>query len=168
MVVNNKGYVGDIIIFAVLIFALGIGYFAFYNVFNDATDQLLNNSQVNSSNATVTVLNSAKATTDRLDYVIFAIFIGLVIGLFITGWVIGGRPIFMVLYFLFIVIAIILSAIMSNTWSDVGTIAGFTYTQASAFPITNHLLAYLPFYVAGAGFLGMFGMFMKPFLGGVG
>jgi hypothetical protein len=100
-----------------------------------------------------------------LDYVIFGLFIGLVLALLITAWFIGGNPVFMFLYFIFVVLAVVMSAILSNVWESYSGNSVFGLTIAS-FPITNNLLSYLPLYIGIVGFIGVVAMFAKPYLGG--
>jgi hypothetical protein len=92
-------------------------------------------------------------------------FIGLLLGIIVTGWLIGGIPIFMLFYVIFIIIAAFLSPILSNMWYSVTTDAVFGSTLA-AFPITNFILTKLIFFVVIAGFLGLLVMFAKPYLSG--
>src|SRR3990172_5790523 len=136
---NKKGAARDVILIGVLVFMFAIGFFVIYNVFE-----------------------SVNTVTSRLDYVIFGLFIGLVLALIITAWFIGGEPIFMFIYFMFVVIAVIISAVLSNAWEQFTGSAIFGLTIA-AFPITNNLLSNLPLYSGIIGFVGVVAMFAKPY-----
>jgi hypothetical protein len=103
--------------------------------------------------------------TSRSDYLFGVFLFGLLLSLIITAWFIAGNPLFMFLYFLFIVIGVILSAIFSNVFQTVVAQAIFGAT-INSLPIINHVLNFLPYYVALSGFIGMIIMFGKPQWGG--
>jgi hypothetical protein len=64
---------------------------------------------------------------------------------------------------MFIVIAVIISAVLANAWEQYSSAAIFGLTIA-AFPTTNHLLLNLPIYIAIVGFIGVVAMLAKPYL----
>ena len=151
----------DVALIGVLIFALGVGFLSLHYMFNTSVDAMLGVGEVNASADTVSALGSAKDLTGRLDWVVFAIFIGLVLAMLIASWFIPGHPIFMFIYFLAVLIIVVVAAVLSNAWetfSDTDPISGST----SSFGITNHLLNNLPLYLGVAGFLGMVILFGKP------
>jgi len=151
----------DVIMIAILLFGFGMAFFVTHLVFNTMTNAMLNITEINASNATVSVFEGVKNTTERLDYVVFGVFIALILGLIITGWFIGGHPIFMFIYFVFIVMGVIISSIMSNVWETISQSSVFGLTITS-FPITNNILLNLPIYIAIIGFIGIVIMFAKP------
>lgn len=153
----------DVILMGVIIFALGIGFFVFHYAFNTTVDQLVATSAINSSNATVTSLQGAQALTARLDYVIFGVFIGFILGIIITGWFVGGNPVYMFIYFLVVTLAVIVATVLSNVWEEVTSMVVFG-TTIGEFPITNNLITNAPLYLAVVGILGMIVMFGKPFI----
>lgn len=153
----------DVLLIGVLIFTFGIGFFIIFFMTTQVTTQILLIPTINESSAAVEVFNAQSKVTAKLDYVIFGLFIGLVLGLIISGWFVGGNPIFMAIYFLIIVISVAASAILSNVWETTTTASIFGSTIVN-FPITNNLLLNLPLYLGVIGFLGMVVMFAKPFL----
>lgn len=153
----------DVLLMGVMLFALGLGFFIFHYAMNNTVDSMLATSVINSSNATVTSLEGTAALTNRLDYVIFGVFIGFLLGIIITGWFIGGHPIYMFIYFLVVMMAVVVSTVLSNVWEEVTAMTIFGTTIAS-FPITNNLLTNGPVYLAIVGIIGMIVMFGKPFL----
>lgn len=152
----------DIIMFAIIIFAVGIGFFVINYAMDTTINRMVNVTAINESNQTVNVLTSIKTNvTSRLDYVLFGLFIALILGIIITSWFIGGNPIFAFIYFLVIVIGVIASTIMADVWENISGASVFGLTVVS-FPITNHILSKLPIYVAIVGFIGIVIMFAKP------
>lgn len=151
----------DVLMFGALVFAFGIGFFIFHFAANTVVDDMLATSAINSTNATVDALQSTKDMTERLDYIVFAVFIGLLIGLIVTGYLIGGHPVFMGMYFLVALIGVIISTVLANTWEEITAMAIFG-TTITSFPISNQLIMNLPIYVAIAAFIGIIVMFAKP------
>ena len=151
----------DVALIGVLIFALGVGFLSLHYVFNTSVDGILSVSVVNESSDTVAALEAAQALTGRLDWIVFAIFIGLVLAMLIASWFIPGHPIFMFVYFLAVLIIVVVGAVLSNAWD---TFSGTPPIDGSKseFGITNHLLNNLPLYLGVAGFLGMVILFGKP------
>jgi len=161
---DKKGAARDVILIGVLLFSFAIGFFVIYSVFDTAVDKIVAIPAINQSNQTVEAFQSVTTNvTSRLDYVLFGLFIGLILALIITAWFIGGEPIFMFIYFAFVVVAVIISAVLANAWESFTGNAIFGLTIA-AFPISNQLLTNLPLYIAIAGFVGVVAMFAKPYL----
>ena len=155
----------DVVLIGVLIFIFAIGFFTIFFISTEVTSQMLSIPTINDSSATVAVLEAQSKVTSRMDYVIFGLFIGLILGLIISGWFVGGNPIFMAIYFIVIIIGVASGAVLSNVWETVAGASIFGATVAS-FPITNNLLSNLPLYTAIIGFLGMVVMFAKPYIMG--
>ena len=155
----------DIVVIGVMVFALAIAFFAGHHMINTAIDQMIANPVINASSDTTAALQNTKDLTNRMDYVVGGVFLALTLALIITGYLIGGNPIFMFIYFLFVTISTVLATILSNVWETVASYVGFTGTLAY-FPISNHLLTYLPIYMVVIGFIGMVAMFAKPYITG--
>jgi hypothetical protein len=150
----------DVLFAGAVLFILAIGFF----VLNFTSGQIassLTNSPLNESSQAVNAINDANTAVSKVDYIFLAVFIALLLGIIITGWFIGGNPIFMFIYFLIIVIAVLVGAILSNFWETLTGASVFGASVASL-PIMNHILLYLPFYLAAIGFIGIIVMFAKP------
>ena len=160
---NKKATARDVILIGVVVFGFGLAFFVLYNVFDTAVDKIVSIPVINSSPAAVEAFQSTDVVISKLDYLIFALFIGMILALIITSWFIGGEPIFMFVYFIFVVISVVVGAVLSNAWETFTGSSVFGLTIA-AFPITNHILSYLPLYMAVAGFIGIVAMFAKPYL----
>ena len=98
-----------------------------------------------------------------MDYLVLMALFGLIIGDIILSWIFGGNPIFMFLYIIIYILAVFISPIFSNVWTTMTIVSQFNQTL-SIFPITNHIMGYLPQYVAIIGLIGMLVMFGKPYL----
>lgn len=162
---DKKGSARDVLLIGVLLFSLAVAAVISHYTMNTFADTMLNITEINESNATAVVLTATKEATDRLDYVVFGFFIALTLALLITSYFMAGNVIFMFIYFIVIVIGVILSAIMSNVWEDIGTLSVLGTTITTSFPIANHIMAQLPIYIAVIGIIGMVIMFAKPTIG---
>lgn len=152
----------DVLLVGVIIFAFALGFFVINYAMNTIVDDMVGISAINESNSTVQALQGVQGLMGRLDYIITGLFIGLVLALIITGWFIGGIPIFMFIYFIVVVIGVVVSTILSNVWETFTGSAVFG-TTVNSFPIANNLMLNLPIYMAIVGFIGMVVMFAKPY-----
>lgn len=163
---NTKGSARDIIVFGVVMFSVALMMFIANFALNTTIDGLLANPTINSSgNETISALQSTQDVVNKFDYVVAGVFIALVLGVLITGWFIGGYPIFMAIYFLFNVVAVIISGILSSFWNSFSLASVFGSTFSN-FPITNQIMANLQLYVAIVGIIGIVVMFAKPYFQG--
>lgn len=153
----------DLIVISGILLAMGILLFLVNFVSKTIVTEMVSIPQINSSAGAVDVLNDLETTTNRFDYLFFALFIGLILSAIITGWFVGGDPIFMLFYFIVAVIAVIAAVIISNVWYDASNSSVFGTTLVN-FPITNHILSNLPLYIAAIAIIGTVVMFSRPFL----
>lgn len=160
---NKKGNAQGVIFIAVAIFVLAVGLFVIYYMANQSYDKMIQNPVINSSSKTVDVLNAGKAMTNKIDYLIFAFFVGSILSILITSYFIGGNPLFLFIYFLITLIGVVVAIVLSYIWDLVSTSSIFGATVAS-FPLTNHIMTYLPYYTAVLGISGMILMFAKPYI----
>jgi hypothetical protein len=153
----------DLIIAIVIIFAFGVGYLSFHYGFDKAVDTAVNISIINSSAETVTAFKQGQTLSNRLDYVVFTVFIVLAIGIMISGYFVGGNPLYMFFFFLVMVIATIIASVLHYAWDTVSG-ASIFITSLTAFPLTNHILTHIEIYTPVIGFLGFIAMFIRPFV----
>ena len=155
----------DILLVGVLVFVFAISFFMIHYVSNTMVDQLIAEPTINESDAAVTSLKTVEQISNRMDYVVFGLFIALILGVIITGWFVGGNPIFMFIYFIVVIIAVILGMIFSNIWDSVSQSSVFGTTVAN-FTISNNIMGNLPLYLAIIGIIGLVVMFAKPYVTG--
>lgn len=160
---NKKGTASDVVFAGVLVFMVATGVFIIGFIGDTVTDRMTNTTAINESSEAVAAMTGANnAINNNIDYVVFGLFIGLVLAIIVTSWFIGANPLFFFVYFIIIVLGVVISAILSNTWESITEHATMT-AYLTNLPITNHLLTYLPFYVSGIGILGLIIMFAKPY-----
>lgn len=157
----------DVALAMVLVFAFGILFFIVNFATKSITSRIVQIPVINqSSPAAVKAFGDMDKSLDRLDYMSLGIFIGLVFAIIITGYYVGGQPLFIFFYFIVTGIATFVAMGLANFWYDLSNSSVFG-TTLNSFPITNHLLTNLPLYTIGLGILGMVVMFAKPYVQGV-
>lgn len=162
---NRKAQIQDVAMLMITLFIIGFLAFIGVFVFGQIKDKLVSSPAINETAVAVESLENVNNRAGMMDYFGLAIFIGFALAIIITGWFIGGNPLFMIIYFLVLVVLVVVSMVLSNVWE--------TFSQASVFgyvttplPITNHLITYLPIYLVVVAFLGMVAMFGKPYMMG--
>lgn len=151
----------DVTLIGVIVFIVAIAFFVTWYIADVVIDSMVGMAQINESSSAVEALQSTQSMTNRFDYILFAVFIGLALSLVIVGFFVGGNVLFSFIYLLVVVVAVVFSTVLSYVWEEVSTLTLFG-TTVSAFPITNHILNNLPVYVSIIGILGFVAMFAKP------
>ena len=154
----------DVFLVMVVIFALSITGLATHSIVNTTVDQLKATPVVNSSNNTMQALNAIEPLTNKIDYIIFGTFIGFIMAIIISAWLVAGFPMFKWIFVIGGVIAVIASMLMSNVYEYIAY--NHFPTIAINFPLTKHLLGNLPIYITVTIFIAMVILFAKPHIAG--
>lgn len=153
----------DLIILVAILFSSALFFFMVRYMGNTLIDKMGNTTQISSVPKATESLESVKTNlTNRLDYILFSVFMALLIVSIIVSWLVSGHPIFMILYILVWLLGIVISAIFSNIWQDISSASIFG-SNITAFPLTNHIMCWLPLYIGVVGFIGVIVMFGKPY-----
>ena len=104
----------DVVYISIILLVTALFLFIGNFLTNTVMDKALAHPVLNSSQGAVDAYNSVKTQANKLDYVYFAYFIGLFLGLMITGWLIGGNPIFMFFYVIILIFAVLISPILKQ------------------------------------------------------
>lgn len=158
--------VRDVVLIGVLIFALSLGVLVIYTVSGTVISQMVLMPAINQSSGSVTVLNATLHTLDKLDMALFGVFIGLVLALMVTSWILPASPVYAFFYMIVGIIAVIISAFLGNVWEAFSQ-NSFFISATQHFPIMNHIISYLPIYTAVITFIGLVVIFAKPSDSGV-
>lgn len=152
----------DVLTIAVVFFVSAVVLFTILYVGDTTYDKLIVAPHIVNDTYSIKGFAGIDTVNRQLDYVLLALFIGMVIGLIISSYFVGGHPIFAIVYMIVIVISVILSAVLANVWESVTAFSKFAATL-SVLPITNHIILNLPLYMAAVGFIGLVVMFAKPY-----
>jgi len=97
-----------------------------------------------------------------LKLVSMGIIFGLILFAFLSAYFLEeGHPVILVVYFMTTVVAVVVSAYLSNAYHDIlESGAGFSSTLTQ-FTVGNHVLLYLPYYVTVVGLGSLIFLFIK-------
>ena len=155
----------DILMIVVVCFAFGIG-FLFFNLFGHSLNQGMRNvPQINASANAMSALDSVDRAQNKMDYIYFSIFIGMMLALLIAGWFVSGEGIFMWVYFFILIFIVIVAGILSAIFNEFATNPLLTATTVN-FPIMTFIMQNLVLFTTVIGLMGIMVMFGKPYLKG--
>jgi hypothetical protein len=156
----------DIMFITITVFSLAFIVFGLYFVMDTLYTGMSAAPVISGNPQALSVFTTQQTRVlPMLDYLVFGVFLALSLGLIITGWFIGGNPIFMVLYVMFAFLVTFISAIFSNAWVMITT-QGSWSSYLTHFPITNYLMMHFAMFIGVIGVIGLIVMFAKPFVGG--
>lgn len=158
---NKKGSMIDVFFLIVTVVGLAIFILIISHVTPEITDGLKEVDKINKTNESRDALNAVESNNDKLDGVLLFIFVGLIIGIFITAFLIDSHPIFVPIYIFLLGFAVLIGVIMNKVYESFynsetlnETARGLTFTTA----ILNN---YVPI-VIGVGIITMIIIFAKP------
>lgn len=157
---NKKGQsFFDVMIFMVFAFLLVIGFGIFIYVFGQAN--ALTSTITTPANSIVNITAVFNQTFGELNnglqslrYVAFAILFGMIVNILLSNFLVKNHPAFFFLYLGITILAVILSAFISNSASTIINNPIFASTFANSMPEGTFILNYLPIWVAVIGFFG--------------
>ena len=159
MVINKKGNIRDIALFMVIMFSIGLVSFLLIFVYNTSSNLMLQTEQFNNTMAG-DVLLEHQDTMNGVDYFSLAIFIGFLLAVVITSYLVGGSPVFAVIYIIFFIVLGVVSGILETIWGEVSQMVVFG-TTINNLPITDFLLNNLTLLVIVVGFIGLVVMYIR-------
>ncbi len=129
---QKKGDLSDTLIFVIAAFIFGVGMFVLMYAVPQIADGL-RTAGLNSTVETNNAINSIDGFNTTINYGTFFVFIGLLISIFITSFLVRSHPIFMIMYILFMPASIILSVYLGNAYNTLALNPAFAsiYSQAN-------------------------------------
>ncbi len=157
---SNKGEITDLWVWLVTIFALGIGLFVLMYIIPSISGGLrlagLNNSAEGS--ASIDALDSIGTSTINNGFML--LFVGLIISLMITSFLVRTHPIFLFLYIFMLAIMILLAAYLGNAYEDMKNNPVFASTLTNA-NFINMVLSHIVEISLAVGALSIIIIFAK-------
>ncbi len=158
--------ISDNYIIAITSFIIGLTLFLGYFWFTTFSDNLLAVDEINESETARNFLTTdLDNTKNKFDGGFAFVFFMTIIIYFITVWLLGSNPIFIIIHIVLLLVGIIISFFVSDVWETISGYAMFGATTANM-PITNHILSNLPIYVIIFSMIGLILMFGKPYIAG--
>jgi len=142
---NKRGSTLDL--FVILLLLLGgsivfvVGYDMSSEVFGELKPMVADSPTANES------ITRAEESLETFDYVFVAIFMGLIIWLIISAFLIDVNPVFTFIAIITLILAVVVAIPISNAYQ----ILLATLQHESAFPMTNFIMSNLPVLTALLG-----------------
>jgi len=157
--INKTGSIQDIFFFLVMIlgialFILIVGYFV-----TEVTSQM-ESTVLNESAPTRTMLNYSDSIVSKLDYVFLIIFVGLIIGILISSFMIESHPIFVPIYTFLLGFAVVVGVIMGHVYDKFTENVDLAATAATH-TFTSAIMDNFVKIIIGVGILSMIIIFAK-------
>jgi hypothetical protein len=161
---QKKGDLSDTLIFVIAAFIFGIGMFVLIYAIPQISGGL-RLAGLNNSIETTNAINAIDGFNTTINYGTFFVFVGLLISIFITSFLVRSHPIFMIMYILFMPASIILAVYLGNAYNNLTTISAFSsiYSQAN---LINLFFEHLVKITLVANILSMIIVFSKFSSGG--
>lgn len=162
---NKKGFLIELLALIVVGIVVLIFFALWKYGINLVNTELLNfpseNNATNITDVTQKTFGYYNSALDQLSILGFLIIFGFAMATLITAYFSRQHPIIMFVYFMILVILIIFSIYVSNSYEDLlnNEILGSTLTS---FSVGNHIMLHLPLWIGVIGFIGIFLM-----LGGI-
>ena len=150
MIKNKKASAQDIIFVVVVLFALSLGLLVYYMIgskFNEKV-QAMDNLPETSKNASAKVTSYYVST---LDKAVPFIMVMMCIIMIIMSMMVSVHPVFIVLFFIVWITAVILSAILANAYEMIST-TDILVNYSTQLTMTNFTIKLLPWIT---GVMGM-------------
>jgi hypothetical protein len=163
MIKNKKAQsIWDIVIFAVIIVLIALGFGLFKFAFHTVTEKITSvpipeTSLINWTDATDKTIVKLDNGFEKLDLLGFAIILGMILNIFVSNYLVKGNPVFFIVYILITILMVLLAMPLANMYETLLSNNIFGATLQSNTLLTFTML-YLPYIVAVVGLFG--GLFM--------
>ncbi len=158
---NKRGGLTDVFLFIIITFTMlfisGVMIFIATTTNDKLHEALDNNPAVNKNvNASLVIEQTFGEVPNAYTVMYWSslvIIVGMVISIFIGNFLVQTKPVFIIPYFFIVVIAIIVSVPMSNTYEQIISTPELA-SAFSGFIGANFIMFFLPIWVTMIGFIG--------------
>lgn len=165
---NKRAGFTDIFLFVIFTFIILLFSAVFIYISNETKDQLhetMDNMNIGDGNrnASATIDNTfgeAVISFNALYWISVFLIFGMIVAIFIGSYMVTTKPIFFVPYLFVVIIAVVISVPVANTYEDLQQDATLGSTFSN-FVGSNYIMNYLPMIVAIVGIVGGIIMFSR-------
>jgi len=161
---TKKGSIGDVLFFIVTIFAIVL-FLLFVSYIVPQITNTLRTSEINESSGSRTALDKADEMAGSLDTIFLTIFSILLMGVLISSFMIEAHPIFIPIYIIMLIMAIVVGAILNNIHEEFIANSELAATAADQ-TFANRIMDNYVLIIIVVSLLSMILIFGKPRLGG--
>ena len=167
--INKRGAFSDLFLFMILAFVTIFICVVMIYIANTTTDKLhetmddmdLSDGSGNNVSAVIDYTMGATALSFKaLQWISAFIIFGMVLGIFIGSYLVTTKPVFFIPYIFIVIIAIIVSVPLSNSYETLATNEELE-TTFLGFTASNFIMLNLPIWVTIIGFTGGIIMFAR-------
>jgi len=166
---NKKGAFSDLfllMIFALVIIFISVLFIYMGNITKDKLHDTIGNMDLhdtNGNNASQTIDNTfgdATASYQALTWIAVFLIVGMILSIFIGSYLVTTKPVFFIPYLFIVIIAIVVSVPMANSYEKIMTTPTLadTFTQ---FAGANWFMLNLPIWITIVGITGGIIMFSR-------
>ena len=157
---EKKGELSDVMIWLITIFILGIGLFIIAFIVPNITDGLRTAGMNNTAQGSSAINSMESISIHTINNGFLMLFVGLIIGVIISSFLIRTHPIFIFLYIFFLAISILLSFYLGNAYETMSQMSVFaeTYGQMT---FINLVLSHIAGITLAVGAVSMIIIFAK-------
>lgn len=164
LIKNKKGSMEDVIFIAVIVAILAIFILVVAYITPEISDKL-RGTDINNSAAARSALNYSDTFASRLNNVFLIVFVGLLMGMLVSAFLIEAHPIFIPIFIIFLGFAVFAGVIMSNVYETFSENSELAATAAQNTYVTAILNNYVLIIIV-IGVLSMILTFGKSRMGG--
>lgn len=157
--------ISDVLVGMVVLFVLGIGIIMIYAGLNPVITGMQGDPTLANSSVAMTALSGATRAINYSDYVFLCAFIGIILMVIITSWLVAGNPLFLIIFILMMILGVAIGAAFSNAFETMAANPNLA-SVISVFPITVYIMSHLPYFVSVLGFISIIVTFAKPSITG--
>ena len=154
---GKKGFL-DLFIVLIILIGLAIAILTFYMIISKVSDNMI---PILDNPTSTTILEQSESTIQNMDYTYVIAYLGLGIFIVISMVFIRSHPIFLFISLVLLVVLILVSAVMTNTYETLIGEGEFN-SSASHFPIINYTMGKLPLFMLVIAVLGLIALLAKP------
>lgn len=133
---SKKGDLPDMLIFVITLFIFAIGLFIFAFIIPEIADGLSGAGMNESSQGKTAIDNVTEMGVNGMQRGFFLLFVGLIMGIMISSFLVRTHPIFLFLYILFLGLTLFISTFLGNAFEQVISTDALAGTVASQGYIT--------------------------------
>lgn len=162
---TNKKGISDVVFVVAILFVIALSFLVILFISTTLRDNMVPAITIMDNTSGAMLNQTISAVPQTIDTAFLIILVGLIIGVLISSFLFYSHPIFMILYIILSVGALLISVIFSNVYETVSTTSGLNSTIASM-PIANYVMLHLPLFVLGIIALSIIIIYAKSQMGG--
>ena len=157
---NNKGELLDSLTFLIYVFIFAIGLFVLIFIIPKISNGLSNAGLNSTSEGANAIKSMENIGTHTINNGFLMLFVGFILSMMITSFLVRSHPIFLFMYIFFLAISILLAFYLGNAYYDMKTNPIFADVLANA-SFINLVMGHIAEIMVGVGILSLIIVFAK-------